>query len=47
MLAVTGLERTPLLPDVPAMAEFVPVFDIASWQGLPPRPARRRRSSRR
>ena len=33
-LAVTGLERTPLLPDVPAMAEFIPGFDITSWQGL-------------
>lgn len=33
-LAVTGLERTALLPDVPAMAEFIPGFDITSWQGL-------------
>nr|WP_221938730.1 tripartite tricarboxylate transporter substrate-binding protein [Mycobacterium sp. KBS0706] len=33
-LAVTGLERTPTLPDVPAMAEFFPGFDITSWQGL-------------
>ncbi|KGM30563.1 Bug family tripartite tricarboxylate transporter substrate binding protein [Inquilinus limosus] len=33
-LAVTGLERTPTLPDVPAMAEFIPGFDITSWQGL-------------
>jgi tripartite-type tricarboxylate transporter receptor subunit TctC len=33
-LAVTSLTRAPLLPDVPAMAEFLPGFDATSWHGL-------------
>jgi tripartite-type tricarboxylate transporter receptor subunit TctC len=33
-LAVTSLERAPLLPDVPAMAEFLPGFEATSWHGL-------------
>jgi tripartite-type tricarboxylate transporter receptor subunit TctC len=33
-LAVTSLQRAPLLPDVPAMAEFLPGFEATSWHGL-------------
>ncbi len=33
-LAVTSPERAALLPDVPAVAEFIPGFDATSWQGL-------------
>jgi tripartite-type tricarboxylate transporter receptor subunit TctC len=33
-LAVTSLERAPLLPDVPAMAEFLPGFEATSWHGM-------------
>ncbi len=30
-LAVTSLKRSPLLPDVPAMSEFLPGFDASAW----------------
>lgn len=30
-LAVTSAERSPLAPEFPAMAEFLPGFDITSW----------------
>jgi tripartite-type tricarboxylate transporter receptor subunit TctC len=33
-LAVTGLERSPMAPDVPAMTEFLPGYDINSWGGI-------------
>lgn len=33
-LAVTSLERAPLLPDVPTMADFLPGFEATSWHGL-------------
>ncbi len=33
-LAVTGLERSPRAPDVPAMTEFLPGYDINSWGGI-------------
>jgi len=33
-LAVTGAERSPAMPEVPAMAEFYPEFEVASWGGL-------------
>jgi tripartite-type tricarboxylate transporter receptor subunit TctC len=33
-LAVTSLERAPLMPDLPPMAEFVPGFEATSWHGL-------------
>jgi len=33
-LAVSAPERLPLLPDVPTVAETVPGFDVAFWQGL-------------
>ena len=41
-LAVTGAERSPAMPEVPAMAEFYPGFEVTSWgslvgpAGLPP-----------
>ncbi|MGG5809953.1 Bug family tripartite tricarboxylate transporter substrate binding protein [Falsiroseomonas sp. CW058] len=33
-LAVTSRERSPTLPDVPALAETIPGFDYISWMGL-------------
>jgi tripartite-type tricarboxylate transporter receptor subunit TctC len=33
-LAVTTLKRSALLPDVPAMAEIWPGFEIDTWWGL-------------
>ncbi|MES2971983.1 MAG: tripartite tricarboxylate transporter substrate binding protein [Pseudomonadota bacterium] len=33
-LAVTTLKRSPLLPDVPAMADTYPGFEIDTWWGL-------------
>ena len=33
-LGVTSAKRSPLLPDVPAIGEFVPGYDAAGWFGL-------------
>ena len=33
-LAVTTLTRSPVLPDIPTVADFVPGFDVSSWQGI-------------
>ena len=33
-LAVTSLQRSPAAPGIPAMAEFLPGFDINSWGGI-------------
>ncbi|WP_439598702.1 Bug family tripartite tricarboxylate transporter substrate binding protein [Falsiroseomonas sp.] len=33
-LAVTGLARSPQAPEVPAMAEFLPGFEVTSWAGI-------------
>jgi tripartite-type tricarboxylate transporter receptor subunit TctC len=33
-IAVTSKERSPTAPDVPAMAETFPGFDVATWHGL-------------
>jgi len=33
-LAVTSATRSETMPDVPAMAEFVPGFEVASWYGI-------------
>jgi tripartite-type tricarboxylate transporter receptor subunit TctC len=33
-LAVTSLQRSPIAPNVPAMAEFLPGYDINSWGGI-------------
>lgn len=34
VLAVTSRERSPLVPDVPAVSEFVPRFEAQSWVGI-------------
>jgi len=33
-LAVSGRMRSPLLPDLPAIAEFYPDYEVTLWQGL-------------
>ncbi len=33
-IAVTGAHRSPQAPDVPAMAEFLPGFELTSWGSL-------------
>ena len=33
-IAVTSKDRSPTAPDVPAIAETVPGFDVATWHGL-------------
>ena len=33
-IAVTSRERSPTAPDVPAIAETLPGFDVATWHGL-------------
>jgi tripartite-type tricarboxylate transporter receptor subunit TctC len=33
-LGVTASKRTPLMPDVPAIAEVLPGFDITAWFGI-------------
>lgn len=33
-LAVTSLKRNPALPNVPAMAEFLPGFELTSWTAV-------------
>jgi tripartite-type tricarboxylate transporter receptor subunit TctC len=32
-LAVTSLKRTPLLPELPTVAETVPGFEVVNWYG--------------
>lgn len=34
MLAVTSEQRSPLLPDVPSVAEVVPGFNFTTWMGV-------------
>jgi tripartite-type tricarboxylate transporter receptor subunit TctC len=34
VLAVTGTERSALLPDVPILADFVPGYEASAWYGL-------------
>ena len=33
-LGVTTAERVPFLPDLPAIAETLPEFDVTSWLGI-------------
>jgi len=33
-LGVTGAMRTPILPDVPTIGEFLPSYEASGWQGL-------------
>ena len=33
-IGVTSLERSPVVPDVPTMGEYLPGFQITSWGGL-------------
>jgi tripartite-type tricarboxylate transporter receptor subunit TctC len=34
MIAVTSAKRSPVLPDLPAVAESVPGFELVGWQGI-------------
>jgi tripartite-type tricarboxylate transporter receptor subunit TctC len=33
-LAMTGAARSPAIPDIPAVAEFVPGYELNSWAGM-------------
>ncbi len=33
-LAISGSRRSPALPDLPAIAEFYPAYEVTLWQGL-------------
>jgi tripartite-type tricarboxylate transporter receptor subunit TctC len=33
-LAVAGAQRTPVAPELPAIAETLPGFDVTSWEGI-------------
>jgi tripartite-type tricarboxylate transporter receptor subunit TctC len=33
-LAITSAKRSPMLPDLPTVAEFVPGYEAFAWQGL-------------
>jgi tripartite-type tricarboxylate transporter receptor subunit TctC len=33
-LAVAGTQRTPVAPELPAIAETLPGFDVTSWEGI-------------
>jgi tripartite-type tricarboxylate transporter receptor subunit TctC len=33
-LAISGSQRSPVLPELPAIAEFYPSYEITLWQGL-------------
>jgi tripartite-type tricarboxylate transporter receptor subunit TctC len=33
-LAVTSAKRSPVMPELPAIAEFVPGYELTGWQGI-------------
>ena len=33
-LAVTSAKRSPILPELPAIAEFLPGYEVTGWQGM-------------
>jgi tripartite-type tricarboxylate transporter receptor subunit TctC len=33
-LAVTTMTRSPALPDIPALAEFIPGYEASAWYGI-------------
>src|SRR5260370_5362924 len=33
-LAVTSINRQPLLPDIPALSEFLPGYEASGWYGI-------------
>ena len=33
-LAVTTATRSPALPDIPAVGEFVPGYEVGGWHGI-------------
>jgi tripartite-type tricarboxylate transporter receptor subunit TctC len=33
-LGISSLKRSDVMPDVPAIAEFVPDFDVVAWNGI-------------
>ncbi len=33
-LGISSLQRSDVMPDVPAIAEFVPEFDVVAWNGI-------------
>ena len=47
VLGVTTKERTPFLPDAPAVSETLPGYQFPMWVGCSRRPRRRKKSSTR
>ena len=45
-LGVTSLKRSPLLPEIPTVADTVPGYDTASWFGIGVRAVKKRFTKR-